>query len=85
MGEARPPGARLVEVEQRRRGNVVVQWAVSPTRLPAEGLDLDTQVVGEMDGVWDMPAVQTEALLALVEAVGRITWGIPRYGVVYSV
>ena len=54
MGKARPPGARLVEVEQGRRRDVVVQWPVSAAGLPPEGLDLDTQVVGEMDGVRDM-------------------------------
>jgi hypothetical protein len=33
-------------------------------------LNLDAKVRREMDGVQDMPAVETEALLALVEAVG---------------
>ena len=62
-----------------------MQREVSATGLPAEGLDLDTQIGGEMDGVQDMPAVETEALLALVEPVGADHLGHARYGVVYSV
>ncbi len=47
-----------------------MQRQVSAAGLPAEGLDFDPEVAGEMDGVGDVPAVQTEALLALVEAIG---------------
>src|SRR5215207_5898516 len=67
--ERRSPGTRPVKVEQRRRGDVVVQWQISAAGLPAEGLDLDAQVVSEMDGIRNVPTVETEPLLALVEAV----------------
>ena len=43
---------------------------VSAAGLPAEGLDLHAEVLGEMNGVKNVPAVQTEALLALVETIG---------------
>ena len=47
-----------------------MQLEVSTAGLPAERLDLNPQIGGEMDGVQDMPPVEAEALLALVEAVG---------------
>jgi hypothetical protein len=83
--ELRSLGVRPVKVEQRRRGDVVVQWEISAARLPSEGLDLDAQVVGEVDGIQNVPTIETETLLALVEAVRLDHLGMPRYGVVYSV
>ena len=45
-------------------------WSTAAAGLPTQRLDLDTKVAGEMDGVQHMPAVETEALLALIETVG---------------
>ena len=48
---------------------------------PSEGLNCDPQIFFETDGIHDMPAVHTKALLALVQPIGLITWGSPRNGV----
>jgi hypothetical protein len=43
---------------------------VRPIAAPPERLDRHAEVLAEPDGVHDVPAIQAEALLRLVEAVG---------------
>src|ERR1035441_3843769 len=49
--------------------DIVHEREVSAAALPSEGLNLDTQVALEADGVGDVPAVHAKALLRLVQAV----------------
>ncbi len=63
-------GGGPVEVEERRRRDVVAQREVAPATAPAEGLDVDAQLLGEVDRVGEVPTVEAEPLLAHVEPVG---------------
>src|SRR5205807_9474449 len=65
---------RLGLVPEGGGGDVVLERQVAGLTVlghaPAEGLNGDAQVGLEADGVHNVPAVEAEALLALVEAIG---------------
>ena len=63
-GQRRARRRRAIQVEDRGRGDVVMQWSVTAPRHPAEGLDVHSQVGVEVDRVEEMPAVHPEPLLA---------------------
>src|SRR5918995_541590 len=61
---------RLGLIPVRHRGDIVLQRQVATTRAPAERLDGDTQVLFEADRGDDVPPVQPEPLLRVVDAIG---------------
>src|SRR5215218_8784609 len=61
---------RLGLIPVRHRGDIVLQRQVATAGAPAERLDGDTKVLFEADRVDDVPPVQPESLLRVVEAVG---------------
>jgi hypothetical protein len=63
-GQRRARHRRAIQVGDRGRGDVVVQWSVTAPRHPAERLDVPSQVGVEVNRVEEMPAVHPEALLA---------------------
>ena len=81
---------RFYLVPEYGRGDIVLQRQVSSAVAPSKGLDGHLQAFFEADGVCDMPAVETEALLAVVVAVaadhlwqarvGAGEFGIVRFG-----
>src|SRR5579859_164355 len=70
QGRERGGGQGLVPIGDR--GDVVLQGQVAAVLVgaPAEGLDGDAEIGREADRVHDVPAVQAEALLRAVDAVG---------------
>lgn len=61
-------------------GDVVAEFEVAASGAPTKGLDGDAEIFFEADRVGDVPSVEAEALLGVVEAVGRMTWGSPVQG-----
>ena len=49
-------------------GDVVLKGEIATAGAPAEGLDGDTEVLAESDGVRDVPAIHAEALVGLVDS-----------------
>src|SRR5271170_6549456 len=68
-GQRRARHRRAIQIEDRGRGDVVVQWSVTAPRHPAERLDVHSQVGVEVNRVEEMPAVHPEALLAPIQPI----------------
>src|SRR6187397_726422 len=61
---------RLGLIPEGHRRDVVLQREVRTVGAPAERLDRHAQVVLEPDRIHEVPAVEAEALLRLVQAIG---------------
>src|SRR5262245_27139891 len=71
---------RLPLVPVDDRADVVLERKIAVARAPPQSLNRDLQVALEPDRVGDVPAVETEALLRLIEAVGTNDQRHPRVG-----
>src|SRR6266487_2535907 len=57
-------------VPERDRGNVILQGQVATTAAPAQSLNSYTQILLKTNGVHNVPAIHTEALLTTIESIG---------------
>src|SRR5437867_2565238 len=61
---------RLGLIPKGDRRNVILERQIAAPRLPAERLDRHLEILLEADGIGDVPSIEPEARLRIVEAVG---------------
>ena len=60
---------RLGLIPKRHGRDVVLQRQIAPARLPAEVLNGDFEIVLETNRVGNVPAIEAETLLRIIQAI----------------